>query len=105
MGAGASKPTAEEVHRRYKKCAAVASAHAQCVRAAGGGGGGACDALETSLLSCLAAQVASAEAEAHTKCVNRAMSVRGRGPSACNAEVAAMAKAVKKQGLWPPPPP
>jgi hypothetical protein len=110
MGAGASKPSQEEVQRRYKKCAALASAHAHCVRAARRDGGAAavasaCGALETSLLGCLAAQVAPQEAEAHTKCVNKAMSMRGKGPGACAAEVEAMARVVKKAGLWPPPPP
>jgi hypothetical protein len=107
MGAGASKPAPEEAKRAYKKCAWLASAHAQCVKAAGGGAGGAaaCERLETSLLGCLAAQAAPAEAEAHTKCVNRAMSTRGRGVKACAGEVEAMRKAVRSKGLWPPPPP
>lgn len=107
MGAGASKPTAEEVQTRYKKCAALASAHSRCVMAANGDGdaaSSACGALETSLLGCLAAQVAPDEASGHTKCVNKAMSVRGRGPTACAKEVEAMRKAVQKKGLWPPPP-
>lgn len=105
MGAGASKPTPEEAQRTYKKCAWLASAHAQCVKASGGASGGgaaACAQLETSLLGCLAAQVAPAEAEAHTKCVNRAMSTRGNGVKACAGEVEAMRKAVRSKGLWPP---
>lgn len=107
MGAGASKPASpEEVAKRYKKCAALASAHSRCLKAAGGAdASGACSSLETSLLGCIAAQVAPEQVEAHGKCVMRAMSMRGRGPTACAAEVEAMRSAVAKAGLWPPPPP
>ena len=110
MGAGASKPSAEEVAQRYKKCAAVASAYRGCVRAEAGGGasggasGGACASLETQLLCCIAAQVSPDLVATHKKCVNKAMSMRGYGPTACGAEVEAMAKAAAKAGLWPPPP-
>jgi len=105
MGAGASKPSAEEVAQRYKKCAVVASAYRGCVLSSEAGGApAACASLETQLLSCIAAQVAPDLVATHTKCVNKAMSMRGKGHTACGAEVAAMAKAAGKAGLWPPPP-
>jgi hypothetical protein len=121
MGAGASKPSAEDVAKRYKKCAALWTAHAHCVRAAAAAGVGvdgvrdsdrdssnsACAALETSLLACIAKEkdVAPEQTEAFTKCVNRAMSARGKGPTACAKEKEAMRAAVEKRGLWPPPRP
>lgn len=105
MGAGASKPTQEEVAKRYKRCAAVASAHRHCVAASGSDAPSACAALETSLLGCLAKDAAPREFEVFTKCVNKAMSARGKGPTACAEETSAMRKAVAAAGLWPPPRP
>lgn len=93
--------SAEEQERLARKCRTLKTALEGCLKA-NPGESTACQNLETSLVSCYAAEYCKDEYEEHRRCFTSVVNTgQYEGSNNCQASIAAMQKGLRKYGLYP----
>lgn len=84
-----------------RKCSLAVQTLRNC-RAANADNPAACASLDTQVVHCFAEVVCPDLAAAHQRCFRRVVNSKGREPpSACDKNILAMRRCLKKYGLYP----